>query len=367
MENQEKTKHWFYSGVLLKAVYIYRKHLLIIGLITVVLAVIFSSPYFITPLYKSEVILYPTASNSISKVLLSSNFNNNKDILEFGEDEQTEQMLQILNSNKIRDRIIEKYHLDKHYDIKPDSKYKMTQLYKRYENNFRFRRTEYMAVKITVLDKDPQMAADMANDVADLLDSTINHMQKEVAEKAFKIVEKEYLKLKNEIQLKEDSLDKLRALGVNDYESQAEMFNRQLAISIAKGDKRSVKVLEGKLALLAKYGGPYVSLRDALEHDRKQLSQLKEKYEEAKVDATASLPHKFVVSSAYKAEKKSYPIRWLIVAISLFSVWFLAIIILGIFLMFKEGDIDFAELKKKTLVEGSSEKEEKKRSAQEKR
>jgi uncharacterized protein involved in exopolysaccharide biosynthesis len=172
-------------------------------------------------------------------------------------------------------------------------------------------------------------------------------MQKEIAVKAFKIVEKEYNKLKNEIRQKEDSLSKLRLLGINDYESQAEMFNRQLAISLAKNDKASIKRLEKKLEILAKYGGPYVSLRDALEHDKKQLSELKEKYEEAKVDATSSLPHKFVVSSAYKAEKKSYPIRWLIVVISLFSVWFLSIIILGIFLMYKDNQINIKELKKK--------------------
>jgi uncharacterized protein involved in exopolysaccharide biosynthesis len=347
MKEQEKDKHWFFSGTLIRAIYIYRKHLLIIGILTVIFASIFSSPYFITPLYKSEVILYPTASNSISKALLSNNFNNSKDILEFGEDEQTEQMLQVLNSNRIRDRIIKKYNLAKHYEIKPGSKYKMTRLYKEYESNFKFRRTEYMAVKITVYDKDPQMAADMANDVAELLDSTINQMQKEIAVKAFKIVEKEYLKLKEEIRQKEDSLSKLRLLGINDYESQAEMFNRQLAISMAKNDQQSVKRLEKKLEILAKYGGPYVSLRDALEHDKKQLSELKEKYEEAKVDATSDLPHKFVVSSAYKAEKKSYPIRWLIVVISLFSVWFLSIIILGMFLMYKENQIDLKGLKKK--------------------
>ncbi len=347
MKEQEPSKHWFYSGTLLRAIFIYRKHLLIIGVITIILASIFSSSTFITPLYKSEVILYPTASNSISKVLLSSNFNSSKDILEFGEDEQTERILQVLNSNKIRDRIIKKYNLAKHYGIKPGSKYRMTKLYSDYENNFRFRRTEYMAVKITVFDKNPQMAADMANDVSELLDSTINQMQKEIAVKAFKIVEHEYLKLKNEITLQEDSLDKLRALGINDYESQSEMFNRQLAISMAKGNKASVKRLEKKLAVLAKYGGPYVSLRDDLENEKKQLSELKEKYEEAKVDATANLPHKFVVSSAYKAEKKSYPVRWLIVVISLLSTWFLAIIFLGFLLMYKEGNFKIENLKKK--------------------
>jgi uncharacterized protein involved in exopolysaccharide biosynthesis len=99
---------------------------------------------------------------------------------------------------------------------------------------------------------------------------------------------------------------------------------------MAKGNSSGIKRLEQKLEVLAKYGGPYVSLRDALEHDKKLLSELKAKYEEAKVDATENLPHKFIVSSAYKAERKSYPIRWLIVVITTFSVLFLAILVFGL-------------------------------------
>jgi uncharacterized protein involved in exopolysaccharide biosynthesis len=222
----------------------------------------------------------------------------------------------------------------------------MTNLYKQYENNFKFRRTEYMAVKITVYDEDPQLAADMANDVGELVDSTINEMQKEVARKAFKIVKGEYLSLKNEVQKKEDSLTVLRGLGVHDYERQSEMFNRQLAIEMARGNTAGVNRLEQKLEVLAKYGGAYVSLRDALEHDKKQLSELKAKYEEAKVDATENLPHKFVVSSAYKAEKKSYPIRWLIVMITLLSALFLAMIVFGFIELF--GD-NFEVVSKKKI------------------
>ena len=52
-----------------------------------------------------------------------------------------------------------------------------------------------MAVKISVLDKDPQMAADIANDIAELLDSTKNNMQKVRALKGFKIVEGKYLRI----------------------------------------------------------------------------------------------------------------------------------------------------------------------------
>ncbi|MCB2209062.1 MAG: hypothetical protein KQH67_12290 [Bacteroidetes bacterium] len=337
MELSDQANKPFFSGTIMQVIIKYRKHLFYIGIIAIIAAIVFSSPFFIKPMYKSTVILYPTASNSISKALLSDNRGNTKDILEFGEDEQTEQMLQVLNSNKIRDRIIDKYKLLDHYNIKEDSKYKMTSLFNQYEDNFTFRRTEYMAVKISVYDEDPQLAADMANDVGELVDSTINTMQKEIARKAFRIVEKEYLSLKREVEAKEDSLTILRELGVHDYESQSEMFNRQLAIEMAQGNNSGVKRLEQKLETLAKYGGPYVSIRDALEHDKKLLSELKAKYEEAKVDATENLPHKFVVSSAYKAERKSYPIRWLIVVITLFSALFLALLIFGLIEVFSDN------------------------------
>jgi len=346
MREQEQPFQPITSGVIMQVTSRYRKQLLIIGLAAIILSAIFSSPFFITPLYKSIVILYPTASKSISKVLLSENIGNTKDILEFGEEEQTEQMLQVLNSNLIRDRVISKYNLLSHYDISPESDYKMTKLYREYESNFSFRRTEYMAVKITVLDRDAQMAADMANDISELVDSAINRMQKEVAVKAFRIVEAEYHKLLDEVKTKEDSLTKLREFGVHDYESQSEMFNRQLAIEMAKGNNAGVKRLEKKLETLAKYGGPYVSIRDALEHDKKQLSEIKSKYEAAKVDATESLPHKFVVSSAYKAEKKSFPIRWLIVVIATFSALVLGVLILGVLEVY-HGRLDL-NIKKKT-------------------
>ena len=311
---------------LLKLINNHRKPFFIILLITALLTFIFTGPRFITPLYKSTVILYPTASNSISKVLLSTNFTTNMDILEFGEDEQTERMLQILNSTKIRNRIIKKYNLMEHYSVNRDAKFRLTNLFDEYESKFKFRKTEYMAVKITVSDQDPVFAAKMANDVAELFDSTMNMMQKEVAIKAFRIVENEYTTLRSEVKAMEDSLDSLRRLGIHDYESQAEMINQQLAIELAKNNKNGIKALESKLEILAKYGGQYVSIRDNLEHERKQLSAIKAKYEEAKVDATQNLPHKFVVSEAFEAEKSSYPLRWLILLIAIFSTFVLLVI-----------------------------------------
>jgi uncharacterized protein involved in exopolysaccharide biosynthesis len=185
-----------------------------------------------------------------------------------------------------------------------------------------------MAVKISVLDKDAQMAADIANTIAALLDSVKNDMQKERAIQGLRIVEAEYNQLRNEIRAMEDSLTELRKLGVHDYETQAEMINQQLAIEIAKGNTRGIEALNNKLDVLAQYGGPYVSLRDALDYEKKQLSFVKSKYEEAKIDATESIPQKFIVETAYKSERKAYPIRWIIVTLSIISALFMACLVI---------------------------------------
>lgn len=339
MNNQ--TYEGFDSSSFISFLYQWRRTFFIVGLMAALLSVIFSSSYFITPLFKSQVILFPTSTNAISKALLSNN-PSQEDILEFGEDEQIEQMLQILNSNKIRDSIIAKYDLMHHYQIDDKDPYRITKLFKRYESNVLYKRTENSGVKIIVYDQDAQMAADMANDIAALYDVVKNDMKRLRADQAFRIVEREYDKLKKEIAFKEDSLTALRKLGVYDYESQSEMINRQLAMEIAKGSQENIKRLESRLDILAKYGGPYVSLRDALEHDKKQLSEIRAKYEEAKVDAEQNLPQKFIVSNAYKAEKKSYPIRWLIVVISTLGALFLTILIIITF-----EQIEHLQLKKK--------------------
>lgn len=326
----EKQKDTFNSKFLLKLLVAYKKSVLIILSAAALLAILFSSPHFITPLYKSTVILYPTSSNSTSKILISTTFQSNKDIMEFGESEQTEQMLQVLNSNRIRDKVIERYDLMNHYGIKSNSKFPYTRLNHLYDSRIKFRRTEYNAVKITVMDSDPALAATMANDIAELYDSTMNTMQKEVAVKAFQLVEREYNSLCQEMAALEDSLNTLRNLGVFDYEAQVEMLSQQLAVELGRSNNQGVKNIQNQLDVLAQYGGAYYAISEKLDHDRLQLSLVKTKYEEAKVDATEDIPHKFVVTSAFQAEQKTYPVRWIIVVITVVATFLMLMMILAL-------------------------------------
>jgi len=328
MNNEMKRGEDFDSTSLVIFLYKYRKPLLIVMLIALVLSWFFSLPWFITPKYKSTVILFPASTNAVSKALLSDQAGKGQDLVTFGEDEQSEQLLQILSSNKIRDRIIRTFNLMQHYGIDSSSKYKYSQLFREYDKNITFRRTEFMAVKISVLDKDPGLAAAIANKIAELLDSVKNEMQHQRAIEGFRIVEAEYSTLQHEVKQIVDSLVSLGALGVNDVEYQSQVLNQQMAIAIMNNNRSAMAALQKKLDILGKYGGIYLSLKNALEFKTEQLTLLQSKYKEAKVDAQENLPQKFIVSDAYKAEKKSYPVRWLIMLVTTISSLLLAVIII---------------------------------------
>jgi len=74
----------------------YRKPVIIVTVAGMILSV--AASLLIKPRFAAEVILYPTASSSVSKTLISTQWTGNKDILAFGEEEETERLLQILQS-----------------------------------------------------------------------------------------------------------------------------------------------------------------------------------------------------------------------------------------------------------------------------
>ncbi len=323
--NQDRV---FDSTNLIVYLYNWRKPLLVVSIVAGVLAAIFSGPTFIKPKFESTVTVFPSTTNSLSKALLPQKFaSRGQDILEFGKEEEAEQLLQILNSDEIRDSIINKFKLLEHYEIDEDGKYVMTELYKTFASNISFRRTEYMSVEVNVLDTDPQMAADIANDIVRLLDKVKNRIQRERAMQGLKIIEGEFFALKKELELLEDSLTILRYKGVHDYEAQSSVLNEQLATAIIENaSPTNIRKIEAKLDTLAKYGGTYVSIRDELVYLKEEVVKLKTAYDQAKVDVEQSLPATFKVNNAYPAEKKTYPIRWLVVALSMLGAFTLTLI-----------------------------------------
>jgi uncharacterized protein involved in exopolysaccharide biosynthesis len=95
--------------------YKWRWPILSVVSIAVIGAVIFSGPAFISPKYKATVIVYASKTYSVSKSILGDTYH--PDILEFGEEEQAEKLIQIINSDQIRNTVIDSYDLANHYKI----------------------------------------------------------------------------------------------------------------------------------------------------------------------------------------------------------------------------------------------------------
>lgn len=332
--------------------------MLVITAVAVIGAIIFSGPYFITPRFKSTVIFFPSSTNSISRALLAEGNQPSQDILAFGEEEQAEQMLQILFSDEIRDEIINRYNLMKHYDIDSTDEFPKTRLYSKFEDNISFERTEYMSVKIEVLDTDAKMAASIANDIAALVDSIKTKMQRERATVGLRIVENEYKQQLEAIRLIEADLDTARMKGVFDFKTQSAILNEEHSIASTlfenqaaaltvlekykpaddtsvintrariQGAAAQIQYLNSKLKELAKYGGINLKQMENLELEQKKLSILKEKCNSARIDAEQVLPHKFTVNRATPSEKKAYPVRWLIVLVTGLTAFSVSLIIL---------------------------------------
>ncbi len=320
--NQEPKENIFSSVNLMAFLFKWKGPILIVTLLAAGVSVIVS--LMLQDKYETSVILFPTDTSSISEPLLGKG----PDAMRFGEEEDTERLLEVLNSNAVRDRIIEKHDLFDHYGISREKPNPRARIERAYKNNVSFKRTKYGAVKIEVIDKDPEKAASIANDIAALLDSTQNRMQNERARKGLNIVRGEYRALRDRIRTLEDSLNEIRQKGVHDYESQSEVWNEQLAIAIRENNTRARRTLEAEFDTLAMYGSEYLSLQEELETAHERLGLLYNKYQEAKVNTTRSMPHKFVLDRATPPDKAAYPIRWLIVAGSTIAAFLLSIFLI---------------------------------------
>ncbi|HYW96849.1 MAG TPA: hypothetical protein VE870_14740 [Bacteroidales bacterium] len=324
---KNKIQHYNFSSVDL-LIYMWEKRwiLITVSLLAAVVSVFMS--FQITPKFRSSVVMFPTTNAPVSKSLLSPNYSGRQTVYGFGEEEQAEQLLQILNSEPVKERIIRKYDLMKHYDIDPASKYPYTRLYEEYNSNISFRMTQYMSVMIEVMDKDPQMAANIANDIAALIDTVYNNMLKERANEAYNLVEKSYQEAEQNVNSIQDSLEALGKLGINNYETQAERFNEAYANALKDGKMDGARRIQEKMKVLSKYGGTYLSLVNRLNFETERLADLRQRYKEAQVEMDQKLAHKFIVDSAYKAEKKAYPKKSIIVIISTLSAFLLTLILL---------------------------------------
>ena len=304
---------------------------LIISLIFAVFVSSVISLFFMEEKFKSSAVIFSTTTNSISQALLIEDNPYKKDILEFGEEESTEQLLQVLNSDMIQDSIVNIFDLYNHYEISQEDAYSKTWMNLAFDENVNFKKTPYNSIKIEVLDKDPKLASDMANKFLDLVDVAIKEIKSQRSKKALFICEARKASLENSMKQVNDSLNLLRDKGVIYGEVQVERLTEQYAICLAQNNKRGAQLLKNELDLISKYLTKHNLLFRRTIEIQEELNRVQNVCDLIRIDSEYELTNKFVINRAYPADKKSYPIRWLVVFLASFSTFITTIIFLRLF------------------------------------
>ncbi len=300
----------------------WRKTIAMVCVAAGVLSVIISSPLITKPKYKATHIFYPTTNNSISNALLTELNQRQKDPLEFGEEEEAEKALQVLQSSELISRLVRNFNLLKHYGIDPKKESQpQTALSYKIEENINFARTRYLSIKIEVLDEDPQMAANIANGIAALYDTVKTEIQKQIADPALSIVERALKEKQNKLQGLKDQLRGLGEKGVTNYEEQSRALAEEIYKAQAMGQAGRVTDLMEQQKTLVSHGGDFIALNELIQQEAIKESDLIAQYEKRLVDVKENMSHKFTVSAASKPEIKAWPKRTFLLLMTLLTTF----------------------------------------------
>lgn len=277
--------------------------------------------FFITPLYLSTAVVFPAATSTVS---FSEQRNAKASSMDFGEEEQAEQLVQILQSSKIRDKIVHQFDLMNHYEIKPSDPTKNYRLGIAYSDHISFTRTRYGSIQIDVLDKDPKLAAIIANKIVDLIDTVKNEMVKERTLPAYEINKRKKDLIMQDLHIIMTKLDSLSSLGVVTSEGRANLFQ---AYNDAKG-KEDKKFFKKQIEVNLKYGAEFDGLSMLRDEKMVKIAEFEAAYEQAESDANTNFNHKFVVEKAVVADKKEKPKKSIIIIVSTLATLMFSILAL---------------------------------------
>jgi capsular polysaccharide biosynthesis protein len=283
--------------------------------------------------YKSVAIIFPAKTSS---VILDENYSVRGNMTEFGEEENAEQLLQILNSAEIRERVITDHNLYEHYGIDSTQGYARTKITKEYMGNISFNRTRYGSIEIVVLDQNPDTAALIANHIANLVDTVKNRMIRDRVLKPYKIVQAQFDTLMNEMEALKREIRILSDSGVVSMHERGSLIDGLAEARLEGSGSEAIRELQKKISINNRLGTVFDAAIEMRIEKTKRLEALRKIRDQMRADANLAIAHKFQVEYAGPAERKSFPVRSLIVALSTLSTFFFSVLLVLFMERFKE-------------------------------
>jgi hypothetical protein len=200
-----------------------------------------------------------------------------------------------------------------HYEIDKNYQFAKTALIGEYRDRVSISKTPYDAVKIKVLDEDPEIAYAMVNEIIRLYNVKFGEIHKTRKWENARMYEKNLARKYNFI----DSLKRDLAKIAND----GNMINY---LYLSKGNSIAY-FSEGK-DNNAEDIASAIALVELIASETAAYSEIKIEYEREIRQADGDITYLNVVSRPFIAEKKSYPVRWIIVALCGISAFILSVL-----------------------------------------
>lgn len=288
-----------------------RLHLVAVCVMSGVLGYVFSGETFIEPKYKSTAYVYPV------------------NIIPYSMETPTEQLLQLFSSSDVRNMMIKRFRLSDHYEIDTASSAGRTKLYLEYDENVSVRKTEYESVRIDILDNDAVKASEMVAELIHLVDVKARAVQREKTAEVVQIFADQLKQKKRQLDSVDNLLGAIRVrYGLLDYKTQTkEVTKSYLKLASANSPVSQYRGVDSLYRHLQNKGGDLISLSSQYKSLQDDYNLIKTSYDNAISDMTKELTYTNVMANPYPADSKSYPIRWVIVLISVLSSLLLATII----------------------------------------
>lgn len=308
--NEYVESNRYFFNLLIK----WKLHFLIITVVSIIAACVFSSAYFIPPKYKSYALIYPS------------------NIIPYSSETPSEQLLQLLESADIRNTVITKFNLAAHYDIDTTDEAGFSDLTDTYTSNVEVKRTQFNSIEIKVLDTDPQLACNMVIEIINALNLKARSLQRDKTKEVVVITKNLMENKRQQVDSIDGILQELRVkYQLLDYDIQTEEVTKSYFKALSGGArKENLKDIDVMMRNLEERGGEYYKTKQTLDEVLKSYNETKLDYDRALSDLNKELTYTNIVSKPFPADKKSYPVRWVIVAVSVVSanLFLLFIIIL---------------------------------------
>lgn len=285
--------NFFNNTNLLRIAIKWKWHLVILSIAAALVSLVVSSPLIMKPRYKSVAYIYPS------------------NIMPYSDESETEQMLQWINSKDVRDSVIRKFDLAKHYKISPEEKYFHSILDNVYNKNVNINKTQYESIEVVVTDLDPVFARDMVKAILFYTDEKIRNTHNVKFREVYNALERM-------LKTKKAEMDSVKALyrniattyGIYDVSGQSQEITRGELRTVDGGGAgiNSKDVVKLKQGMVDKAGDLlYLGLRISLSAN--EYSEILRKYEAAKFDLDKKFTFVNIVTPPQVADKKSYPKR----------------------------------------------------------